>query len=342
MQSLTNGVYSLLLGAEGEAGAALPPPMRPTSTPTPTPTPTPTGCGRPGVRTLILLGPGAGTLPGVERALALASGVAAKARESQNDVRCVLLKTPETPVSLEERVKAYFAGTDVAASAETERCDVGKGYAALKMVADKRVPAVAFDAETRTLQLNTGELSVVVATFCRTTYRLTAPPESVVPSASVAEEGLRALGATLRGVLSTAFSGRKLRGTAVGVVERDDELMRMIYWQEGEDPGSPVVLYTVVSEAYAQYAGRKLARRAAAGAWPRWHTTSALRVGAAIQPGVDEMAPLDQAATREKLGVRAWFAPTGRSEQTVVVRARDEDNLAGRDVRVEGTALVFR
>ena len=187
----------------------------------------------------------------------------------------MLLKTPETPVSLEERVKAYFAGTDVAASAETERCDVGKGYAALKMVADKRVPAVAFDAETRTLQLNTGELSVVVATFCRTTYRLTAPPESVVPSASVAEEGLRALGATLRGVLSTAFSGRKLRGTAVGIVERDDEQMRMIYWQEGEDPGSPVVLYTVVSEAYAQYAGRKLPRRAAAGAWPRWHTTSA-------------------------------------------------------------------
>ena len=103
MQSLTNGVYSLLLGGEGEAtGAALPPPMQPMQPmQPPSTTPTPTSCGgNPGVPTFVVLGPGDGSVACLDECLAMAEPMVREATSNLNRVTVVLLKTSTTPAAL--------------------------------------------------------------------------------------------------------------------------------------------------------------------------------------------------------------------------------------------------
>ena len=366
MQSLTNGVYSLLLGGEGEAtGAALPPPMQPMQPmQPPSTTPTPTSCGgNPGVPTFVVLGPGDGTRGGAEVALDASKAAMQEAARNRNRRTCVLLTTPATPPAVEEAMQAWLAAerekeletyqksgreppTAVIPRVTPERASFSNGYNAVEALAKEPVAHVQVDPP-RTVSLNTSRPTMLVITNCGSTFRNTAPPPNVMPVAKAAEEGMRALGATLRGVLSTSFSGRELTGTVLGVFQRarDAGILRMICWHRQEDaakPGAmPVLLYTAVSEEYAQFAAGD---RPARPTWkPRWYVHEQIALGAPIEVALDEMTPLDRDAWRETLGVRAWLPPApGRdAAENILLGMRDDDNLRGLEVAVAEDRLVF-
>ncbi len=350
MQSITNGVYSLLLGAEGgdATGSKLPPPLQPM----------PTACsGNPGVPTHVVLGPGDGTAEGAKVALELSNRVFVEAAKNKNRRTCVLLKTPMTPPAVEETMKTWIAAeaaneasnfrargetppTPVAPKAVFEREEFSRGYNAVVALAKNRVSHV--EVGVRTIDLNTGRPTLLVVTSCGSTFRKTAPPQNLIPLPKHAEEGMRALAATLRGVLSTTFDGRELTGTVLGVFQRDASLLRLICWHGQEDASgaTPVLLYTAVAEAYAQHAAGNRRMRPT---WnPRWYTREQVALGPSIAVSLDEMSPLDQEVWREKLGVRAWLPPAeGRAADTIVVGTRDEDNLRGLDVAVSQDKLFF-
>ena len=100
MQSITSGVYSLLVGADATDGASpslpssLPPPMLPTQperTAKPA-APAPTGCGVSGIPTRIVLGPGDGSVACLDECLAMAEPMVREATSNLNRVTVVLLK----------------------------------------------------------------------------------------------------------------------------------------------------------------------------------------------------------------------------------------------------------
>ena len=360
MQSLTNGVYSLLLGGDGEepTGSKLPPPLQPMAT----------ACsGNPGVPTFVVLGPGDGTREGARVALDASDRVMQEAARNRNRRTCVLLKTPMTPPVVEETMSRWLAAERENEVGNYQRRDeeppsavvpeivftskiFSRGYNSVVAEAKEEVAHVEVDPP-RNVRMNTGRPAILVITSCNTTFKSTAPPRNVAPLPKTAEEGMRALGATLRGVLSTTFSGRELTGTVLGVFHQRSPrhgpgLLRLICWHGPEDaatPGAtPVLLYTAVSEAYAQFAAGDRPLRPT---WkPRWYTKEEIAFGSPIEVDLNEMAPLDRDAWREKLGVRAWLPPVkGReASEKIIVGMRDEDNLRGLGVGVAHDRLFFR
>jgi len=354
MQSITSGVYSLLVGGDASDGAtpSLPPPMQPERTanamapmaptaptpPTP-PTPAATGCGVSGIPTRIVLGPGDGSVACLEECLAIADPMVREANANRNRVTVVLLKATTTPVALEEHLRLHFEGTSTATAA-MRKVQIGKKREHTAVEADADEDAVFAVADGRTVPMNTGRPCVLLVTDCSMTYYATAPAPSAIPLARDAEEGYQALVATLRGILTGRAVGRDLQGTALGTFVRDDVAMRLISWHEGAEAARPVpALYMAVSEAYAQHAAGGKPRRPTAKPW--FHITGVVYLGDAIPVSVDGMPALDQPVWQERLGVRAWFPAPGRSRERLQMATRDDDNLVGRNVGIAHDKLVF-
>ena len=313
MQSITSGVYSLLVGGDASDGAtpSLPPPMQPERTanamaptpPTP-PTPAATGCGVSGIPTRIVLGPGDGSVACLEECLAIADPMVREANANRNRVTVVLLKATTTPVALEEHLRLHFQGTSTATAA-MRKVQIGKKREHTAVEADADEDAVFAVADGRTVPMNTGRPCVLLVTDCSMTYYATAPAPSAIPLARDAEEGYQALVATLRGILTGRAVGRDLQGTALGTFVRDDVAMRLISWHEGAEAARPVpALYMAVSEAYAQHAAGGKPRRPTAKPW--FHITGVVYLGDAIPVSVDGMPALDQPVWQER---RACVAP---------------------------------
>ena len=348
MQSITSGVYSLLVGADAADGASpslpsLPPPMLPTQperTAKPAaPAPAPTGCGVSGIPTRIVLGPGDGSVACLDECLAMAEPMVRKATSNLNRVTVVLLKTSTTPAALEEHLRLHFQGTTTA-TATMRKVQIGAKREHSTVTAEAEEEVAFALADGRTIAMHTGRPCVLLVTNCSQTYNATAPLPSAVPLPRDAEEGYQALAATLRGILSGKFAGRDLQGTALGTFGRGDESMRLLSWhQAAEDVRSVPVLLMAVSEAYAQYAAGAKPRRPTAIPW--FHVTSVVDLGDPIPVSVEGMPALDQPVWQERLGVRAWLPATGRSRERLQVAARDDDNLVGLSVGIAQDKLVF-
>ena len=351
MQSITSGVYSLLVGADAADGAspALPPPLQPMQpmqperaakpTATATPAPAPTGCGMSGIPTRIVLGPGDGSVACLDECLAIAEPMVREATSNLNRVTVVLLKASSTPAALEEHLRLHFQGTTTA-TATMRRVQIGakREHSAVTAEAEEKVAFAVADG--RTIVMHTGRPCVLLVTDCSRTYYATAPTPSVVPLPRDAEEGYQALAATLRGILSGKFAGRDLQGTALGTFGRGDEAMRLLSWHQAAEGARPVpVLLMAVSEAYAQHAAGAKPRQPSGKPW--FHVTSVVDLGDPIPVSVDGMPTLDQSVWQERLGVRAWLPASGRSRERLQVAARDDDNLVGLSVGIAHDKLVF-
>ena len=173
-----------------------------------------------------------------------------------NRVTVVLLKAPETTPMMEAQVRKMFE-TSVAEVVAMPKIVINakSEFAAVVATADTLESYAIPDG--RAVSMNTGRPCVLVVTDCYSTYSATAPPLGRVSLPRDAEEGYRALMATLDGILaSPTFAGRDLAGTALGTFVRNDVQMRLIGWNgrtDGTDDVQPL-LYTAVSEAYAQRA----------------------------------------------------------------------------------------
>ena len=351
MQSITSGVYSLLVG-EGDAGggnAQLPPPLTPAKPKrAPPPAPAPTSCpqrdGTPAA-TRIILGPGDGTMRTVDALEKIARPMVNVANGNGNRVTVVLLKAPETTPMMEAQVRKMFE-TSVAEVVALPKIVINakSEFAAVVATADT-LESYAIP-EGRAVSMNTGRPCVLVVTDCYSTYSATAPALGRVSLPRDAEEGYRALMATLDGILaSPTFAGRDLAGTALGTFVRNDVQMRLIGWNgrtDGTDDVQPL-LYTAVSEAYAQRAGGVMfggtrPRRATTKPW--FTITASVFLGDAIPLYVRDMPALDRDAWHERIGVRAWLADVQGEQLDHAVR--DDDNLVGLSVGVSEDRLVFR
>lgn len=352
MNSITQGVYSLLVGDDAPA-TNLPPPLQPhstaastTATPALVPTPAPTGCMFAAKTWAIFAG--MQNEADLVACLQEATPILKAATKPPKTLSMIWLHAGSPPSrSLKDAFTAAAKQQNAKDENLTEYTIAEGEMSQISASASSATQFLALSGDLkRAIEMTTRAPCMLFATECSRVYATMRPEVNTNAEETLAEKGYSQLLATLEGIVnSKQLANTKVFGTMLGVYpaeprhSEEPQLMRLVCWRTAN---CEIKLYTAVSEDFAQWAApNPVTRRATAS--PMFTTVSLIDVGEAIKPSFDKLPPLDQRNMEDEHGPRAWKPPEGEGgvKARLVVYAADTDNLYGRSVKIEQSKLVF-